>query len=801
LPSAPAPPPTAAPVTAPAASPSGGAGTPPAPTPGITPDSGAPASSAAPAVQQIVNVIQRDAMGISGAQSGLSFFSPESNIECRLSRIDEMTHASSFIYDPDFVSKAVTVLGRHRFILISGEPESGKLGMAIYLANRLREDGSILEDTFVYLPHDRDVKINPPMLAEDKKLRGRIIIFRDALDLNNSSLLRLLVSGEAIGSVTRSLEKAGSYVILTASHHTLPPGCHGALQEDLRPSLPPLGEERLCSGIEALIRRFLQEESHKQWREKEVEAAIVQKIAVWARTMSRAQQFINRFLSEVLGGLPLEEAFHRFEDLIPWFRKNAFDSSSHDAAKLRLQREAWTYCLALVVAQPLGGEGVPCYEFWLIYESLRRHLLGPSRISLSRRSYWEDELQHLSHAEVVRKPATAKDVIRFKDTRAADQLWTILLTSFRSLALGLIPALLKLAEQPGPARGRAAQAIGRIGMIDGVEISRRLIFRWANEEDWAMRSLAGYLAQGALRSGDRLYRDHVLECLENLIADDKAWTAVAAYKQFGKIETALALDKLKMVADFILQRAFNKSQEIQSKLEQFQEQLAKANTEHEAIESIARIDALLVFYGSMFDQEREISHALTYALVSLAITEGPAQILETLARWSLGTPRMSFFVCLVFLQEEGIAFYLTKRKVALPLNDANSWGENSRCSALLAFLTDDPLAMQTLARFLERMYAGMVDFFSSDSSRELTHVITDYLKTWIRESLPILSCRKAMVNLTASLLRSPMIELRNRISDWLVADSAFLSGPMQAFARDALNCAFLDSAAQLLPSP
>jgi hypothetical protein len=46
-----------------------------------------------------------------------------------------------------------------------------------------------------------------------------------------------------------------------------------------------------------------------------------------------------------------------------------------------------------------------------------------------------------------------------------------------------------------------------------------------------------------------------------------------------------------------------------------------------------------------------------------------------------------------------------------------------------------------------------------------------------------------------------MIELRNRISDWLVADSAFLSGPMQAFARDALNCAFLDSAAQLLPSP
>lgn len=39
--------------------------------------------------------------------------------------------------------------------------------------------------------------------------------------------------------------------------------------------------------------------------------------------------------------------------------------------------------------------------------------------------------------------------------------------------------------------------------------------------------------------------------------------------------------------------------------------------------------------------------------------------------------------------------------------------------------------------------------FSSEGVRELTHVITDYLKAWIRESLPVPACRSAMIVLAA----------------------------------------------------
>jgi hypothetical protein len=540
----------------------------------------------------------QQSMNIHLAQSGLAFFSPEDNLERKLTREDEMNHAASFVYDPEFVMRAVTVLTRHRFILISGEPESGKLSMAMYLANRLREDGSIPEDTFVYSPYSRDVKISPPDLANQKKLHGRIVIFRDALDFRNSTLLRFLGSGEAISSVTRGFENAGCYVIFTVSHHTLPPECHGALQEDLRPTLHPVGEMLLCPGIEALVQRFCGEESHSQWKEKEVEAETIQKIAAWAITMSRACQFFNLLFGEVLGGLPLDEAFRRFDTLIPWFRKNALDTVARAGRELRLHREAWIYCLALVVAQPLGGEGVPCYEFSLIYEALRRHLLGSSRFRLSRRAYCEIELQELSHAVVVRQSAKGKDVLTFKDTRVADRLWVVLLTNFRSLALNLISPLVKLAEQPGTGRARAAQAIGRIGLIDVEEISQRLLYRWAEKEDG---SLMGYLAQGALRTGDLSYRKSVLLKLENLpLSNEKAWKVVAAYKEIGTIEIELALDKLKPVVEFVLRSAFEKSQDAEKTLVHFEEQLINANTEEEAIESMARINALFDLYEKMF---------------------------------------------------------------------------------------------------------------------------------------------------------------------------------------------------------
>ncbi len=775
----------AAPVTVATPSPqpsSSGSGTNASPTAGNTvPTAVVPAPETH--VHQTVKVIQE--VMLNGAQPVLSFFLPEGNIERKLDRGDEMRCAEDVIYDAEFVRKAETVLRRHRFILISGEPESGKITMAIYLACRIREDGLVPEDTFVYSPHDHDVKINLAVLADEKKLQGRIIIFRDALDLGNASLLHFLGTGEALANITGGFEKAGSYIIFTASQHTLPPGCQGALPNDLRPTLPLPGAEALHSGVAHLIGRFLLEESHRQWRDQKVETATVQRIAAWALTMSRAQQFINRHFGDVLSGTPLEEAFQRFESLIPWFRKNAFDRSPRNDSELRLHREAWIYCLALVVAQPLGPEGVPCYEFLLLYEALRRHLLGPSRIGLSRRAYREAELQRLAHAEVVRKPSGVRDLIFFKDTRATDQLWKVLLTDFRSLALGLVPTLLKLAEQPGLARYRAAQAIGRIGLIDGQEISERNLSRWADKDDWSIQVLAGYLVQGALRTGDISYRDCVLNYLEGLIADEKAWTAVAAYKQLGRIEISLALNRLKRVADILLQRAFEKSQAIDNKINHFEKQLANSGSVKEVLGNIARIDYLLGLYRDIFDDEEEIAQALTYALVSLAITEGPAPVLEALARWSLGTPQMSWFVCQVFLQEEGIAYYLTKRKVILPSMGSVDWGESRRCSAILASLADDPVAIRVLAGFLEKMYTGLIDFFSNEGVHELTHVITDYLKAWIKESLRVPTCRSAMVVLAGSLLHSPVAELRNRISDWLAADSEFLNGPMQLFVSDA----------------
>lgn len=84
----------------------------------------------------------------------------------------------------------------------------------------------------------------------------------------------------------------------------------------------------------------------------------------------------------------------------------------------------------------------------------------------------------------------------------------------------------------------------------------------------------------------------MLNYLEGLIADEKAWTAVAAYRQLGRIDISLALDRLKRVAN-IVQRAFEKSQAIDIKLNHFEKQLANSASVKEVFGKIARIDYLL----------------------------------------------------------------------------------------------------------------------------------------------------------------------------------------------------------------
>jgi hypothetical protein len=263
---------------------------------------------------------------------------------------------------------------------------------------------------------------------------------------------------------------------------------------------------------------------------------------------------------------------------------------------------------------------------------------------------------------------------------------------------------------------------------------------------------------------------------------ERVWTAIAAYKQVGVLDLPLALTRLREIAERHLATAFERSQTIGRRIDQLDRNLTSLrNVEASILKQV--LGELRKFYLESYEKDREIATCFTYSLVSLAMTCGLTPVLAALSQWSLGTPGMGALVCLIFLQDDGLASELTESVVPIGLDEDGT--ELVSCNLILASVIDDPHRVQVLVRFLQTMYAGLLDFFPPDAAVLLTHTIFEYLKTWVRESLPIPRCRVAMVETVGGLLRSNLKELYERTYDWLSSDADFRSGEMELFVRDA----------------
>src|ERR1035441_5398086 len=97
---------------------------------------------------------------------------------------------------------------------------------------------------------------------------------------------------------------------------------------------------------------------------------------------------------------------------------------------------------------------------------------------------------------------------------------------------------------------------------------------------------------------------------------------------------------------------------------------------------------------------------------------------------------------------------------------------------MVGSLIDDPKATETLVRFLQTMYAALMDFFPPDLAFSLIHLIFEFLKEWVQGSLGKPPCREVMVELVGQLLRSSLRELHERTYDWL-SSGDFSNGEME----------------------
>ena len=120
------------------------------------------------------------------------------------------------------------------------------------------------------------------------------------------------------------------------------------------------------------------------------------------------------------------------------------------------------------------------------------------------------------------------------------------------------------------------------------------------------------------------------------------------------IDLLLALEKLKVIAEFRLAPAFEQSSEFSRRINQLDRNLAASRTvEANLIKQV--LGELRTFYLESFEHEAEIAASFKYSIVSLSMTSGLVPVLAALSRWTFGASGMGALVCLVFLQDGCIA--------------------------------------------------------------------------------------------------------------------------------------------------
>ena len=690
-----------------------------------------------------------------------------SDLGLPFSQTAEIAGAEMFFYDVDFVAEALSVLGSSRTILLAGEPGCGKESMARYLACRLREDGSLERDTLVFPPLSSDVGIN--LLASIRAredLRGRTLVFRDALERNNGGLrdFLLLLAGGGEASIAENLREVNSYLIFTVTASSLPAECAG-ISSRLKHAIPPLSRELLDRAIEAHLTRFRKQCSNLALAAK-IDKELRKAIAEEAGTVPRAVRFITVHLMAVLREeITLQNAFQDLNDACSWFLAGA-----------ATETEAWIYAVALILAQSPGpAEDVPWGEFTVFHNAIRDVVFRWRGRKPPARPLDERWLQSRAGIEINRDPSYARHVVAFRDPAAARRLWNMLLTAFRSLAGGLVPALLELTHHDSVSvRARAAQALGVIGSMDAKAMTVNWFRQWSESRSFRQKALAGYAAQGAFAMKDAEYRRFVVDTLDRL-QKDETLTAVAAWKQIASLDLPLAMSKLKGIAESHLGHVFDN-------LGEFLRDLERAVASLGRFEATAVRRALRTFYVQLLDKGVELTEALNYALVSIAITVGLRPVLEALRDWTMSSPGMGALVCIWFLQDGGIAPELTRRVFeVVPMEGDRT--ESIACNGVVAFLLEDPSTNDVLFRFLQTTYAAAADFFPPDLALSLNRLVFDFLCEWVRDSISKPLCRRAMVELGGRLLGSGLGSLRERTFDWLSALGAS-DGEMAAFSRD-----------------
>lgn len=573
--------------------------------------------------------------------------------------------------DDEWVEKMLTHLHAERVLLLTGRRHSGKGTVAKYLAARLAERLALRNETQIVDSLQTRIRILMRKVAGETLIAGhRVAVFLNVLFSRNSDLMTFFTADRsAWEQLAETLRTNDTYWIFTASESELQ-SVRGNLTDYLiRHEMPPTPSTAVEAAVDRKLTRLEREKPACVARIRDLRMNREQLVRE-IRSLPHAMSFIDEFLRG-------ESTFEAALDLVE--RKSATFIS-----ELLNDGDAWCAAFTLALCHAVPGEPVAWTDFdrfrRLITERVKSDLeiFPPRRMRpdelpppTAAASLADDLLLERGRMRVTRDPAQLKDMISFDHDSEPDEIWDEVLNRHRRVLLRIVPVVRSVAESeawPIRMRIRAAQILGRIGVIDAPAVSLPLIEQeWLDAGDVVLHPLIGRVVEGVLVSGCETHQHACLGALEVLTSHDTAeqpdettrnrlGAAIAAYSQLGAYAPARAMDHLGAIACQFCAPSVREAHDLFIRAERAQR--ARSNTRSKGRAERLRRSQYGLNQEALrkLDQEAPLLFALERAIVYLCFENDPIRTLAATRDWieKGGTPTATLMTFL-FLRNGGIA--------------------------------------------------------------------------------------------------------------------------------------------------
>jgi hypothetical protein len=672
-----------------------------------------------------------------------------------ISELDQLW--TNLFFDSAQVERLAEILERQRFLVLSGEPETGKASLALLLAACLRRHGRSVKEVLLCHHLAENIKVDFNSLCDnDERFRDCFLIFTDAFASGNPDLLRFtshLVEAE-LRALTEHLEGKGAFLIWTTDAQALPDSM--PYLESVQ-SVPSPSIEHLVEGLKYLSDRLVASEHLAgNLPPDEVRHLIEERgsfIAGELKTMPLIARLVLYLPAIIRHQVTLEEALERLLTLDQWL-----------LVELPENFEAWCTLLALSLCSTTPTpQSIPWFQFAHLRKALRKFFRRELRQDQKERA-----LRELCHDRRSLEQARAEMIlpfhrVKFLDERFAEQVWESLLRKGQDLLTLLLPLLHKLLEKEDLySRWSAARALGRIGEIDPLYIVEPLIERCMEARDG---ELLGQLFQGIIGFKDSDYRSKYLGTLRRLVTSPHpatAATALTSLWQVALLDFDFAVTAMKDVAQRRIRlrlKWFFKQAEEARNIEQLIRELEDPEEISDTIRRLHTIAKEQLTKEIVSPETHLLLTVLRDTLTALCLSMPDEGLLfGHLLDWMKSDPeQLGPLVAFLFLDEGGLATWLERLSPNLHSDSGAQTG-----SHLLQSARQNQETARTLLGFLDQVFVNL-SAFPGVFRHFLQERFLSLLAAWAREGRKIPILRPVVVGLLAGLFNSRDGELSELI--------------------------------------